>query len=75
MEYIRFYNLRNYDRINSSNVMKDVEAKAGVDYDDARRGYDQRYGQATDSEHYGAGHENPNMNKDAYEKYQEAAKV
>jgi phospholipase D1/2 len=75
MEYIRFYNLRNYDRINTGKKMKDVEKKAGVDYDDARRGFDQRYGHAGDSENYGAGHKNKKkQNDDAYQKYQQAAK-
>lgn len=43
MQYIRFYNLRNYDRINSSAAMQEAEQHSGVAYDDARRGYDQRY--------------------------------
>lgn len=73
MQYIRFYNLRNYDRINASKAMQDVEEKAGVKYDDARRGYDQKYGQAGESEKYGPGHERPQENDDAFEKYQAAA--
>lgn len=73
MNYVRFYNLRNYDRLNSGKAMHDVETKAGVKYDDARRGYDQRYGQVLDSVEYGAGHENPQANDDAYQKYQKAA--
>ena len=74
MDYIRFYNLRTYDRLNASKVMHDVEDKAGVTYDDARRGYDQRYGQAGESQKYGAGHERPEENDDAYDRYQKAAK-
>ena len=75
MDYIRFYNLRNYDRINAGKKMEDVEKKAGVDYDDARSGFDQKYGHAGDSEKYGAGHENKkNQNDEAYQKYQQAAK-
>lgn len=35
-EYIRFYNLRNYDRINVSGSMREAEQKSGVDYDEAR---------------------------------------
>lgn len=53
--------------------MKEVEAQAGVDYDDARRGYDERYGQAAEAQAYGAGHQDPTSNEKAYEKYQEAA--
>ena len=74
MEYIRFYNLRNYDRINHSKSMKDVEEKAGVKYDDARRGFDQRVGHGRESKKYGKGHERPEENDDAYKKYQKAAK-
>lgn len=44
MQYIRFYNLRNYDRINSSGAMREAEQQSGVSYDDARQDYDQRYG-------------------------------
>jgi phospholipase D1/2 len=40
MEYIRFYNLRNYDRINSSGAMAKVEKASGVSYEDARKQYD-----------------------------------
>ena len=39
-EYIRFYNLRNYDRINSSGVMAEAEQRSGVDYESARRDHD-----------------------------------
>ena len=39
-EYIRFYNLRNYDRINNSASMHDAEQRSGVDYEDARREHD-----------------------------------
>lgn len=41
--FIRFYNLRNYDRINISEDLTRVEQQAGVDYDDARKGFDQQY--------------------------------
>lgn len=40
-EYIRFYNLRNYDRINASESMREVEQKSGVNYEDARTEHDQ----------------------------------
>ncbi|KAK5167713.1 uncharacterized protein LTR77_007412 [Saxophila tyrrhenica] len=74
MDYIRFYNLRNYDRIHTSEKMKDVERKAGVNYEDARQGHDQKFAHAEKSEKYGKGHHNPKHNDDAYDKYQEAAK-
>ena len=40
MDYIRFYNLRNYDRINASADMRRAEQKSGVSYEDARAQYD-----------------------------------
>ena len=39
-EYIRFYNLRNYDRINVSRSMQVAEKNSGVDYEDARYEHD-----------------------------------
>ncbi|CAI7633819.1 unnamed protein product [Penicillium bialowiezense] len=41
MEYIRFYNLRNYDRINNGSLVAAAERQSGVNYEDARRQYDQ----------------------------------
>jgi len=73
MRYIRFYNLRNYDRINISSSMQQVEQRAGVSYDDARRGHDQRFGQTVDSEHYGREHADGGSGMDAYNRYQQAA--
>jgi len=35
-DYITFYNLRNYDRINVSGSMREAERKSGVDYEEAR---------------------------------------
>ena len=40
LDYIRFYNLRNYDRINVSRSMLQVEQRSGVDYEDARKQHD-----------------------------------
>ncbi|KAL2406426.1 hypothetical protein ABEF93_006403 [Exophiala dermatitidis] len=40
MDYIRFYNLRNYDRINCGTTMKQAEQQSGVRYEDARRQHD-----------------------------------
>lgn len=42
--YIGFYNLRNYDRINTSTTMKRAEEQSGVSYEDARREHDERVG-------------------------------
>ena len=40
-QYIRFYNLRNYDRINVSGSMRAVEQASGVDYSTASYEHDQ----------------------------------
>lgn len=40
MDYIRFYNLRSYDRINASGAMRAAEERSGVSYEQAREGYD-----------------------------------
>lgn len=72
MQYLRFYNLRNYDRLNSSNAMAQVEHKAGIDYDDARMAYDQKYGQTVDTQQYGQEYAQVD-GKDAYNRYQQAA--
>ncbi|KAF2758863.1 phospholipase D/nuclease [Pseudovirgaria hyperparasitica] len=44
MEYIRFYNLRSYDRINVSGVMAQAEKQSGVRYEDARKEHDAAFG-------------------------------
>jgi len=44
LNYIRFYNLRNYDRINSSGAMAQAEKASGVAYEDARKQYDEQHG-------------------------------
>lgn len=40
MDYIRFYNLRSYDRINASKIMQEAEQRSGVSYGQASEGYD-----------------------------------
>lgn len=40
-EYIRFYNLRNYDRINASAALGEAEQKSGISYEEARKEHDQ----------------------------------
>ncbi|KAL2024546.1 hypothetical protein VTK56DRAFT_7589 [Thermocarpiscus australiensis] len=62
--YINFYNLRSYDRINTSAAMGRAERESGVRYEDARREYDDRYGGSYDD--YGRG-------DSQYRRYQEAA--
>lgn len=73
MDYIRFYNLRNYDRINTSKAMQRVEQQAGIDYDDARKGHDQRYGQVIDGQQYGNEYSDRRHNDEAFDRYQQAA--
>ena len=40
-QYIAFYNLRNYDRINVSGSMREAEQRSGVDYEQAREQCDE----------------------------------
>lgn len=44
MNYIRFYNLRNYDRINVTPAMQQAQQQSGLSYDDARRQYESQLG-------------------------------
>ncbi|OJD30463.1 phospholipase d [Diplodia corticola] len=44
LEYIRFYNLRNYDRLNISGSLEKAEENGGVSYEDARDEHDRRTG-------------------------------
>jgi phospholipase D1/2 len=71
MEYIRFYNLRNYDRINTNSTMLQAERTSGVNYEDARRYHDAA---EVGSGGYGPG--NPPGGYDTtqpYQQYQQAA--
>ncbi|RYO72663.1 hypothetical protein AA0113_g918 [Alternaria arborescens] len=52
MDYIRFYNLRSYDRINSSQIMKEAEQRSGVSYNQASEGYDAAHDNARGYEAY-----------------------
>ena len=73
MDYIRFYNLRNYDRINVSRAMKEAEQQSGVKYEDARREHDDYLGAGygTQGEQTGA---NPSNTGQRYKQYQAAAR-
>jgi phospholipase D1/2 len=71
MQYLRFYNLRSYDRINKSSAMAAVEQESGVDYDSARRAHDMRYAQTVDKEEYGREYQGQSGND--YDRYQQAA--
>lgn len=67
-DYIGFYNLRNYDRINKSRTMVEAEQSAGVSYEEARRGHDHYVGDGY--EPYG---EDQGPGLDAYKSYQRGA--
>jgi phospholipase D1/2 len=47
MDYIRFYNLRNYDRLNVNNSVLQAERQGGVNYGDARKQNDDTLGAGT----------------------------
>jgi phospholipase D1/2 len=71
-DYIRFYNLRNYDRINAGAAMSNIEQASGVDFEDARKEHDDIVGAGYDGrgEETGAAAGQPNRE---YDRYQEAA--
>lgn len=48
-QYIGFYNLRSFDRINKSKTMQDAEADAGIDYETAHEKQDAYVESAIDS--------------------------
>lgn len=67
-DYIRFYNLRNYDRINVGGAMRRAEQQSGVDYETARMQYDDERGAG-----YGGQGENYGSDNTSYERYERAA--
>lgn len=69
-EYISFYNLRNFDRINTSATMEAAEEKAGVDYEEARKEHDDQVGAG----HFPQG-EGTGGTTGSYEKYQKQAQT
>ncbi|KND93239.1 Phospholipase D1 [Tolypocladium ophioglossoides CBS 100239] len=69
-KYIGFYNLRNFDRINTSKTMQATEERAGRTYEEARKEHDDAVGAENSPEGEGGG------SREKYEIYQrEAAKV
>lgn len=71
-QYIKFYNLRNYDRINTSATMAKVEQRSGVSYEAARKEHDDLvgagfhgYGEKTGAK--------PGQLNSQYHRYQQAA--
>jgi len=72
-EYIRFYNLRNYDRINNSALMQDAEQRSGVNYEDARREHDNVVELPADYPGRGDGDDSDNpLAHQKYQQYQQA---
>ncbi|KAI1623417.1 phospholipase D [Exophiala viscosa] len=71
MDYIRFYNLRNYDRINSGNAMRQAEQASGVSYEDARKQHGDMVG-AGYGTYGGTGAYQPSQ-APQYQQYQAAA--
>jgi phospholipase D1/2 len=71
-EYIRFYNLRNYDRINAGGIMREAEGRSGVNYEDARRQHDDVVGAGYGGQGEGTGGSKFNPGPQ-YQQYQQAA--
>ncbi|KAJ4164596.1 hypothetical protein LMH87_006264 [Akanthomyces muscarius] len=69
-EYISFYNLRNFDRINTSTTMEEAERKAGVGYEEARKEHDDQVGAGNYPQGEGTG-----GTTGSYKKYQEQART
>ncbi|KAI6717349.1 hypothetical protein JHW43_000005 [Diplocarpon mali] len=70
-QYIRFYNLRNYDRINAGGALSQVQESSGVHYEGARREHDDMVGAGYDGRGEGTGAYYGRSNP-AYEQYQDA---
>ncbi|KAK7748633.1 hypothetical protein SLS53_000654 [Cytospora paraplurivora] len=70
-QYISFYNLRNYDRINTSKTLSRAEDESGVQYDDARREFDDHVEAGYDG--YGRYDQTEGRLGSQYRRYQEAA--
>lgn len=71
-QYIRFYNLRNYDRLNVGSTLTDMERESGVSYNDARREHDDVVGAGYDGDGEGTGAAWGQRNQ-KYEAYQAAS--
>lgn len=74
-QYIRFYNLRNYDRINAGpgTAMDQVQKESGVDYESGRKQHDDIVGAGYDGRGEGTGAYYGRRNPE-YEEYQRAGK-
>lgn len=75
-EYIRFYNLRNYDRINESAILQKTEKASGVEYTQASQDHDDivdPFGLRAQKEFGEFEGDNVTQNHEAYQKYQKAS--
>ncbi|KAL8748851.1 MAG: hypothetical protein Q9184_007051 [Pyrenodesmia sp. 2 TL-2023] len=74
-QYIRFYNLRNYDRINSSGSMREAEQSSGVDFTTAQQQYNDAVELPADFRSRGVDEQDRgfNMNRQDYSRYQHTA--
>lgn len=68
-KYIRFYNLRNYDRINANETMSKVEKASNIHYKDAQREHDDVVGAGYGGKGFGTGavEGKVNANLDGYQ--------
>jgi phospholipase D1/2 len=71
-QYINFYNLRNYDRLNTSATMQRAQEESGVQYDDARREFDDHVERGYDG--YSRDEQVEGRLGSQYRRYQEAAR-
>ena len=72
-QYIRFYNLRNYDRINASAAMTEAEQQSGVKYEDARKQHDEMVGAGFGGRGKDTGSGRYDGRHEQYQQYQAAA--
>ncbi|MCJ1376949.1 hypothetical protein MMC17_000039 [Xylographa soralifera] len=72
-DFIRFYNLRNYDRINIGASMRKAEDASGVTYEEARRDHDDMVDPVGYRAQDGTAHPEEAMTGHPYENYQQVA--
>jgi phospholipase D1/2 len=71
-QYIKFYNLRNYDRLNSNDTMSNIEKESNIKYNDAQMEHDDIVGAGFGGAGYGTGAVEGQRNA-KLDGYQEAA--
>jgi phospholipase D1/2 len=72
-DYIRFYNLRNYDRIDTGAAMRRAELDSGVNYETARREHDAMLDPAGVRSQEGGDYQYDRTHQDRYQQYQNSA--